>query len=203
MNKLGLLGPALGSVIALSACGSGAAHRPASAVSTPPAAETAAAQATPATNPLAREMGPVTAVSGKTVTLQDGSSFMLSSQTDITERAAGTVADLQTGSYVAVTAKRQPDNTLLASVVVVFPARSGASTFQRPMDEGNLMTNATIDKVNGSTFTVTFTGGGDRVTLAPAAQIQRVVKASDSDVKVGSTVSASVENGVAQSLFIQ
>jgi Domain of unknown function (DUF5666) len=206
MSYFGLIGLAAGSIVLLSACGSGTAKPVASTPTTPATAPaTIAAQpATPAANPVARVRGPVTTVDGAKVTVQDGSSFSLNSQTDITRRAAGTIADLQPGSYVAVTAKRQPDNTLLASVVVIFrPQDNGSDTFQRPLDGGNLMTNATIDKVNGSSFTVTFTGGGDRVTLASDAQIQRIIKVVASDIRVGSTVSAAVKDGVAQSVSIQ
>lgn len=207
MNTFGLLSIALGSAIALSACGSGAGKPSASSVSSPvvsatPAA-TLAAQATPATNPAAREMGPVTAINGSTVTLQDGSTFMLASQTAVTRRADATPSDIQKGTYVAVTAKRQQDNSLLASQVVLFDSASASFYRQFPMDAGNIMTNAAVDQVNGSSFTVTWPGGGEHVTLAPDAKLSKVAKASTTDVKVGETVSVSVNGNVAQSVSIQ
>jgi hypothetical protein len=55
-----------------------------------------------------------------------------------------TAADLHQGDYIAITAKRQPDNTLLASIVNVFPPSIGqVAPGQRPLPEGNLMLLAT------------------------------------------------------------
>ena len=71
------------------------------------------------------------------------------------------------------------------------------------MTEGNLMTNATIDQVQGDTFTVTWDGGGARVRLAPDAQIGRIAVGSPSDLKEGTAVTAAVANGVAQSVSLQ
>ena len=116
-----------------------------------------------------------------------------------------TPADLKPGLFVAITATRQPDNTLLATIVSAFPA-SLSSTVpggQRPLPEGNLMTNATIDQVSGNSFTVTFPGGGAKITLAPNAQLIRQVDATPADIAPGATISAAVANGTAQSISIQ
>jgi hypothetical protein len=64
------------------------------------------------------------------------------------------------------------------------------------------MTNATIDQVTGTSFTVKFTGGGANVTLAPNAQILRQVGSTPADIKAGATVSASVIDGAAQSVSV-
>jgi hypothetical protein len=114
-------------------------------------------------------------------------------------------ADLKPGLFVAVTATRQPDNTLLATIASVFPASLSANVpgGQRPLPEGNLMTNATIDQVSGNSFTVTFPGGGARVTLAPNAQVIKQVDATPADITPGTTLSASVSNGAAVSVTIQ
>jgi hypothetical protein len=199
---------AAGLVLLLSACRPAASVRapspsPVAAVSATAAATLGVQAATPATNPQARETGAVTAISGSTVTLQDGSTFSLTPQTAVTRRVPASQADIQKGNPVAVTAKRQPDNSLLASEIVVFDSVSSTFFRQYPMDTGNLMTNATVDQMTGNTFTVTFPGGGERVTLAPDAKLSRVAKAQASDIKVGDTVSASVNGSTAQSVSIQ
>ncbi len=210
-----------GAVVLLAACGSStsysrssapsgnapAAAAPALSSTWAPAATTPAARAaaaTPAANPVERVSGTVQRVEGDTVSLMEGGSFTVTEQTAITRREPGTVAALQPGRTVAVTAKRQPDNTLLASLVTVFPtAPNGFPLGQRPLDGGNLMTNATVDTVQGNAFTVTFPGGGARVNLAPDAKITLLAAGSRADITVGEMVSASVRDGVAQTLSLQ
>jgi hypothetical protein len=114
-----------------------------------------------------------------------------------------TAADLHQGDYIAITAKRQPDNTLLASIVNVFPPSLGqVAPGQRPLPEGNLMTNASIDQLQGNAFTVTFPGGGARVQLAPDATITRQVDASLDEVHQGDSVIMQVVDNAARSVTI-
>jgi hypothetical protein len=153
-----------------------------------------------------RVNGSVKGIADGKITLADGTSFATTPQTRVTHLEVITPADLKPGLYVAVTAKRQTDNTLLASVVNVFDeSLRGVAPGQRPMTGGNLMTNATIDKVEGSadTFTVVWDGGGARVKLAPDAKVGRIAVVSLADVKAGATISALVTNGSAQTLSLQ
>ena len=171
------------------------------AAATPSAAPTTAAA--PATNPIDRMNGTIQSFANGTVMLSGGKSFTVSDKTRIILIQSATVSDLKSGDYVAVTAKRQPDNTLLASIVNVFPASmKGVGVGQRPMTGGNLMTNATIDQANGDSFTVTFPGGGAQVKLASDAQISKLVDGSQSDLKEGAMASAAVLKGVAQSISV-
>ena len=138
------------------------------------------------------------------VTLADGTTFDLTRTTRVVRSQAGTAADLKPGLFVAITAKEQPDKTLLASIVNVFPdssSRVGAG--QRPLTGGNLMTNAAIDQVNGSSFTVTFPGGAAKIDLAPGAQIIRQSDVPATDIVAGAKISASILNAAAQSVTIQ
>jgi predicted lipoprotein with Yx(FWY)xxD motif len=168
---------------------------------TPAAAATTAAQ--PAQNPATRVSGSVASVAGDKITLTDGTSFTVPSTVRIISTVPAKASDLKVGDYVAVTAKRQPDNTLLASIVNVFPPEmKGVGIGQRPMTGGNLMTNATISSVSANGFTVTFPGGGAQVTLAPDAQINTFKLVNLSDVATGMPVSALVADGVARSLAI-
>jgi hypothetical protein len=175
--------------------------------SAPPQAPAAAAGTAPAApaNPATRINGRVQTVASNTITLADGTSFTVTPTTRVVLQQAMTPADLKPGLFVAITATRQPDNTLLATIVSVFPASQSTSApaGQRPLPEGNLMTNATIDQVSGNTFTVTFPGGGAKIMLAPNAQLTRRVDATPADIKPGTMVSASVSNGEAQSVTVQ
>jgi hypothetical protein len=158
-------------------------------------APTAATTNAPAAPPRTSVDGTVQTVDATKLTLADGKSFTLSDTTNVIRVVPITAADLKVGQYVAVTAKRQPDNTLLASIVNVFPTTG--NTFQRPMDGGNIMTNATIDQISGNTFTVTFTGGGAKVTLGPDAKINQFQKASLTDLKAGTVATVIAANGAA------
>jgi len=164
-----------------------------------------AAQATPATNPLAWMAGKVTAVADGKVTLQDGSSFTVDPQTRFSRLTPGTVADLQPGRVVAITATRQTDSTLLASLVQVLPSAPSATFLRQfPFTGGDLMTNGAIADVTGNIFSVSFTGGGAKVTLAPDGLVANVGSGTASDLKVGSSVFAQVKDGgVAQNVSIE
>jgi len=150
-----------------------------------------------------RISGTVKAVDSDMVTLDNGSTFKLAANARVIKQSNGTDADLKTGQFVAITADRQNDNTLLATIVSIFPASlTNVPAGQRPLPGGNLMTNATISTISGKSFTVTFPGGGANVTLGPNAQVIKQVDAAASDVKVGATVGANVTDGVAQSVTI-
>ena len=148
-----------------------------------------------------RLSGLVQSISNGTIKLDDGTSFTVNSDTRLTRVVQATLADLRVGDYVAVTAKRQSDNTLLATIVNVFPdTLRGVAAGQRPLNSGDLMTNATIDSVDASGFTVKFPDGTAQVKLTPDAQITRQVAATLTDLKEGAQVLAVVANGVAQSV---
>lgn len=217
--RFGLRTAVAGSLIFMAACGSGGgkpapstsqsqgAAAPVGAAVTATVAATeaptlAAAAATPATNPSTRVNGTAASVSGNTVMLQDGSSFVLGPNTKISKSVSVTPAAIQVGSIVAVTAMRQPDDSLLASLVRIFPPSTAFTQGQSPLGGGDLMTNATVSQVNGTSFMVTFPGGGAQVMLAPNAQLMQIVTGMASDITSGRMVSASVVDGVAQSVSL-
>ena len=153
---------------------------------------------------LTRVSGKVQSVSGDKVTLADGSSFQLAPNPRVTKQSTIAATDLAQGQFVAVTAKRQPDNTLLASMVLIFPASFNIKGAQFTQPDGNLMTNATIDSISGTSFTVTFPGGGAQIKLAPGATLLKQTDATLADLTPGSTVSAGVNaSGTAMQVTIQ
>ena len=165
-----------------------------------------AASASPV--PSTRVDGTVQSVTATTLTLADGTIMQIAATTRTVRTDKATIADLRTGFFVAITAKQQPDGTLLASIVNVFPASLGATipAGQRPLTEGNLMTNApiaSIDQVTGTGFTVTFSGTTAKVVLAPGAVITRQTDVKPEDLPAGTKVSVTVRAGVALSIQIQ
>jgi Cu/Ag efflux protein CusF len=174
---------------------------------TPPPAPTP----TPAPSPSAaaqaantqRLTGKVASVASGKVTLDSGKTFTLAADTRILRAMAATMSDLKVGDYVAVTAKRQPDDTLLASMINVFaPSQRGIAAGQFPIAGGNLMTNATIDRVDANGIGVSFPNGNAVVKIAPDAKLMKLVEATAADVKEGVSVSAVVAGDVARSVTI-
>ena len=192
--------------IAAAACGGSAAN---GGTPAPTTSATAAPAAASASAPAATRVdGTVQSASATAVTLADGTVLQLTPTTRIVRTDRATVADLKPGLFLAITAKQQPDNTLLASIVNIFPASLGATiqAGQRPLAEGNLMTNApiaSIDQVSGSSFTVTFSGTTAKVVLGPGAVITRQTDVDPSAIPVGTKISATVRAGVAQSISYQ
>ena len=87
---------------------------------------------------------------GGPLTIRLGENYRLS------VRSAADPAKLKPGAFVGTTAVAQPDGTLLAREVHVFPeSMRGTGEGHRPMDSepGSTMTNATIASIGGGTMT--------------------------------------------------
>ena len=211
MNRIASLVTTAVAALSLAACSAAAPPTP-TPLPTPTvvAAPTATAPVAPAANSNAapagtRISGTVQTLSGSNVTLGDGTSFTISPDTRILHSVEESVSDLQSGDLVAVTAKKQDDGTLLASVVNVFPKslQNNIRQGQSPMAAGNLMTNAAVDTVANGGFTVKFPDGTAQVKLAPDAKVTKLTDGTLADVKVGSTLLGLVTNGVARSVTIR
>jgi hypothetical protein len=135
-----------------------------------------------------------------TITLADN--FRLSA------RSAAGPAKLRPGTFVGTTAVTQPDGTLLASEVHVFPdSMRGTGEGHRPLDSqpGSTMTNATIagvasgDAPRGAIANATVTGvsataharrltltykGGEKTVIVPDAVPIAMVEPSDRSLLV-------------------
>jgi hypothetical protein len=71
-----------------------------------------------------------------------------------------------------------------------------------PLLGGDLMTNATLDKIDGNTLTVSFPGGGAIMTLAPDTQIYRDEAGTATAARAGSMVTIIVTNGAAGAIRV-
>jgi len=190
------------SLVALVAAACAGAAQSAPSRSPSPASATASGGAA------TRVDGTAQSATATALTLTDGTVIQITAATRTIRTDRATLADLKTGQFVAITAKQQPDGTLLATIVNVFPASIGANipAGQRPLTEGNLMTNApiaAIDQVSGSSFTVTFSGNTVKVVLASNAVITAQTDVKPTDIPVGTKISATVRAGVAQGIQFQ
>jgi len=151
--------------------------------------------------------GTVQGIDGTKVTLADGTAFTIGADTRLTRSIPATLTDLQAGEFAAITAKMQPDGSLLASIVNIFPTLPSSGFLgQFPMDGGNLMTNAeilTVDPADGGGFNVQFPGGSQEVRLGPDVRMSKIVTANASDIVAGSSLSATVVDGMARSVSVR
>jgi Cu/Ag efflux protein CusF len=101
---------------------------------------------------------------------------------------------IRPGSFIGTAAVAQPDGTLKALEIQVFPeAMRGVGEGHRPWDlgEGSSMTNGTVGDLkvsNGRYLTLTYKGGEQKVFVPENAPIITYEKATLEDVKKGDHV---------------
>jgi uncharacterized protein Veg len=167
------------------------------------------AQTTPA-----RLRGKIDAVSGDTIqlTLRNGTktSAKLPADVRVTWLTESQPSEIKEGSYVGTAAVPQPDGTLKALEVQVFPPSMrgvGEGTRDWDLGAGSSMTNGTVGSLvasSGRTITITYKGGEkkvlvpndvpivtyeptDRAALTPGANvIINGARAADGTVTAGS-----------------
>ena len=112
---------------------------------------------------------------------------------------AAKLADIGTGSYVGTTAVKQPDGTLKALEVHIFPESSrGTGEGHRPYDlqPGSTMTNANVEKVEqvavekaqGQLLSLKYKDGEQKVFVPPGTPIVKNVAGDRSLLKPGTGV---------------
>jgi hypothetical protein len=141
-----------------------------------------------------RLAGQVVTLDGGKITIRTAAgqahTVTLADNTRVTMRAPGELSRLDQGLYVGATATPQPDGTLLASQINVFPeSMRGTGEGHRPMANlpGSTMTNATVRQVattvtnanvagaSGSAdarrLVLTYAGGEKTVIVPPSAVV--------------------------------
>ena len=144
-------------------------------------------QALLAQAPGERLSGEVVNLDGSNFTIKTGAdqplTVVLADNARVTIRAPGDLSRLDRGQYVGVTAAPQPDGTLVASQINVFPeSMRGTSEGHRPMANlpGSTMTNATVREVtntvtNGKVTGVSGNADSRRLVLSYAGGEKTVI----------------------------
>ena len=103
--------------------------------------------------------------------------------------------EIKQGTFIGTATEPQPDGSLRALEVVVFPdSLRGFGEGHYPWDLGpkSMMTNATIaqkvQKVDGETVDVTYKGGEKKITIPDNVPIVGLVPAEHSDIEPGAHV---------------
>ena len=104
-------------------------------------------------------------------------------------------SDIAKGGFVGVGARPQPDGTLLAVQVFIFPeAMRGTGEGHRPWGvlPDATMTNATVaetvSRVDGAGLVLSYPGGEQKVTITPEATILMAAPAAPAEIRPGAQV---------------
>jgi hypothetical protein len=113
---------------------------------------------------------------------------------------------IKPGSFIGTAAMTQPDGTLKALEVHVFPeAMRGTGEGHRPWDQGaeSTMTNGTVGEVkvsSGRLLTLTYKGGEQKVLVPETAPIVTFEKGSLADVKPGAHATVTATHNADETL---
>ncbi len=164
----------------------------------PPSAQTSANQPEAAQPAPARIRGVVDSIDPQSirVTTRSGSqiTLKLADKVPVTWIEPIAVTEIKPGSFIGTAAVTQPDGTLKALEIQVFPeAMRGVGEGHRPWDlgEGSTMTNGTVGDLkvsNGRILTLTYKGGEQTVYVPPEAPVITYTPATVSAVEKGAHV---------------
>lgn len=152
-----------------------------------------------AQSPTTRIRGEVEKAEGDTLMIKmvDGASakVSLASGYAVGGVVKATTADIKKGGFIGVGARPQPDGSLLAVQVFIFPeAMRGTGEGHRPWGvlPDSTMTNATVSetvsRVDGASVVLTYPGGEQKVAITPDANIIMAAPAQPSELVAGAQV---------------
>jgi hypothetical protein len=148
--------------------------------------------------------GAIQSVTGRSFSMSGGSSpvaVQVTDATKITSLETAQVADITPGLFVGTAAVPQPDGTLKALEVHIFPeSMRGTGEGYRPFPQvtGGSMTNATITNIlgtegavtdNGLTLTLTYKDGKQTVVVPKGTPVVLLGEGNASMLKQGAKVS--------------
>ncbi len=121
-----------------------------------------------------RVRGAIVSLAGETLVVSGAAAsttITVPQAATVTAARATQLADIKPGSFIGSAAVKQPDGTLRALEVHVFPeSMRGTGEGSRPWDQGpqSSMTNGTVGRITGSQgrdLTVDYPGGQQTVTV--------------------------------------
>ncbi|UDL94428.1 DUF5666 domain-containing protein [Lichenihabitans sp. PAMC28606] len=130
-----------------------------------------------------RIRGVVTTLDGNTLRVMPNGggaeeAIALTPNATVTALVSAKLSDITSGSFIGTAATTQPDGTLVAKEVHIFPeAMRGAGEGHRAFDLGpkSTMTNGTVGQevtlTSGQTLTVTYKGGEKSIIVPPDAPV--------------------------------
>ncbi len=131
-----------------------------------------------------------------TVTAANGSQVRITANVDtrIIRRQQARLEEIKPNDLVAVTAKREPDGSLTAILINIFPPefKGRVREAQFVMDTGNIMTNATVfqnvRRIDGRTLYLKLPDGSTIINVPKEAMVFRLAVIQMSDLQAGMKV---------------
>ena len=138
--------------------------------------------------------GTIERVGGDTIQVRESNgtsvTVRLAQNTAIASVSKASLADVKPGTFIGTAARPQPDGSLQAIEIHIFPeSMRGTGEGNRPWDAGpgSSMTNGTVgqqvNKVEGNTLTVKYQGGDKAVTVVPSTKVVALVPGNRNDLK--------------------
>ncbi|MBI4280217.1 MAG: hypothetical protein HY660_17335 [Armatimonadetes bacterium] len=136
------------------------------------------------------------AADGITLTTRSGGQVKVktTAETRITNRVAAKLEEIKRDDFVAVTAKKEADGSLVAVSINIFPPqlKGQIREGQWPMESGNIMTNAIVtqyvSRVEGRTLHLKHKEGTATIKVPKETEIHRIVLIKVADLKPGMSV---------------
>jgi hypothetical protein len=133
---------------------------------------------------------------GLTITTPTGGQVrvLLASETTIIQRRQVALEAIRPNDFVGVTARREPDGSLTALSINIFPPefKDRIRQAQFVMNTGNIMTNATVfqnvRRIEGRTLYLRLGDGSAVIAVPKDAVVLRLTVARPSDLRAGMTV---------------
>jgi uncharacterized protein DUF5666 len=156
--------------------------------------------------------GTIENVAGDTMQIKDSSgtavTVHLAQNTKIASVSKASLADVKPGTFIGTAAMPQPDGSLQAIEIHIFPeSMRGTGEGNRAWDAGpgSSMTNGTVgqevNKVERNTLTVKYRGGDKAVTVTPRTKVVALVPGDRNDLKPNAKVFIPGATGVGNGNF--
>jgi hypothetical protein len=157
--------------------------------------------------------GEVVSFDGKTLTVKTGggetTAVVVPEDARVSSLTLISFADIKTGDFIASAGKRQPDGTLHAVELRIFPEEMrGRGEGHRPARGGpdSTMTNATVDSVVGiedRTLKVKYPGGEKTIVVPEDTPVMRQEVADKSLLTPGAPVSVTAREESGQIMAVR
>jgi uncharacterized protein DUF5666 len=139
-----------------------------------------------------------TATSATVATKMGSTTVTLTDKTRVIRRLPATLAEIKTGTFLAVTASKAADGSLTAVSVNIIDALKNARRGQWPMETGNIMTNMTVVSIvtgmAGRTIKLAEQDQTTTILVPEKTPIRRIELGKLTDLKAGMHVTVRGDN---------
>jgi uncharacterized protein DUF5666 len=139
-----------------------------------------------------------TATSATVATKMGSTTVTLTDKTRVIRRLPATLAEIKTGTFLAITASKAADGTLTAVSVTILDAMPSARKGQWPMESGNIMTNMNVTSIvegkSGRTLKLSYQDQNTSIVVPAGTPIRRILLGKVADLKAGEHVTVRGDN---------